>query len=85
MISPHIGAAAWAPVTPFSLGLNIDSLLSYPTQTEVVKSLVKPVNHASLNPLVVPVFPAAGCLNPILRITLPDPSSMTPRIISSKG
>ena len=81
----QMGAAALAPVNPFPDLVFIESLLSNPTQTEVEISFVKPLNHASLKPFVVPVFPAAGCWNPILRTIFPVPLSTTPRIISNNG
>ena len=81
----QIGAAAPPPVKPWPERPIIGSLSSYPTQTEAEKSLVNPLNQASLELLVVPVFPAAGCLNPMRRTMFPVPPSTTPRIISNRG
>src|SRR2546421_4241494 len=57
----HAGSDACAPVSPSS------SLVSNPVHTTVSKLGVKPENHASLASFVVPVLPAAGILNPIVR------------------
>jgi hypothetical protein len=51
----HIWAGSPPPVTSF-IGVAAEVL---PSQTPAVKRSVKPTNHASRCPLVVPVLPAA--------------------------
>ena len=76
MNSVQMGSAAWAPLRPSGW------LSSKPTQTTVSSSGVKPTNQASRRSLVVPVLPAASCVEPRrARAAAPVPSFSTLRIM----
>ena len=60
MMRPHTGAAS-RPPDPFS---TMGRGRSKPIHTAPTRCGVKPTNHASVAPLVVPVFPAAGMPSP---------------------
>src|ERR1700722_10693926 len=64
MNSPQMGAAASPPAIPRS------RLSSKPTQTMQSRLDVYPANQPSRE---VPVFPAAGALNPLARTVAPVP------------
>ena len=69
----QMGAAPRPPVMPTPFLSRRGRSLSKPTQTEVQRVGVNPVNQASLKLLVVPVLPAAGKVNPNRRTTAPEP------------
>jgi hypothetical protein len=78
MMRPHTGAAI-RPPEPSSVMVRGRSK---PIHTAPSRRGVKPTNHASVAPLVVPVFPAAGMPEPsAARAAEPVPRSITLRIM----
>ena len=55
IVSRHISAGIVPPVTPIK-----GVLSSFPTQTPIIKSDVKPINQASKFSLVVNLYQASG-------------------------